>query len=223
MVARKDADAAAPGAPEAQAGLVQARHMLAQGVLRSPISGVVSRVDAALNAMADPAQPLVEVVDPRGLQLVFSVPPDQAGRIHPGTEVRVSSGRAGSGGLLGTGRVTGISAVIDTVSGSVDVRATLVNPLGGLFAGEDVSGLFTVEQSRAAVAVPAEALVPAGDGLQLFVIDAQGVAHARPVTVGARSGNAVQIASGLRGGETVAVSGAYGLQDGARVRRASSP
>jgi len=47
-----------------------------------------------------------------------------------------------------------------------------------------------------AVTVPVEALVPAGDGYQVFVSTAPG-AHARPVTLGARTETLVEIVTGL--------------------------
>jgi HlyD family secretion protein len=91
---------------------------------------------------------------------------------------------------------------------------------GALFIGQDVYGSIEVAEHPGAVTVPPEALVPAeGGGLQVFVVDARGIAHATPVTVGARHEDAVEVASGLKGGETVVAKGAYGVQDGARIRR----
>jgi membrane fusion protein (multidrug efflux system) len=178
-------------------------------------------VGARLNSPADPAATLVEVVDPNGLQVHFSVPPDQAAALHPGVPLQVSAGRAAGGTLLGTGHVTAVGAVIDSASGSVDVRGSLDTRNGNLFVGEDVFGSITVAQDRSAVSVPPDALVPAGNGFQVFVVDAKGIAHARPVTVGARTETAVEIRSGLQGGETVVTTGAYGVQDKARIRRAA--
>ncbi len=68
-------------------------------------------------------------------------------------------------------------------------------------------------------AVPIEALVPTGDGYQLFVVDSAGIAHVRTVTVGARTEALAEIVSGLTAGETVVTSGAYGVEDGARIVR----
>jgi len=67
--------------------------------------------------------------------------------------------------------------------------------------------------------VPIEALVPAGDGYQVFVVDTAGIAHARPVTVGGRSEALAEIVTGLAACETVVTSGAYGVADGAKIAR----
>jgi membrane fusion protein (multidrug efflux system) len=221
ILPRKDAETAAAALADANAAAIQARHTAAQAVLRSPIPGVVSTVEARLNAQADPAQTLVQVVDPRGLEVHLSLPPEQAGQVRPGQAVHVSAGRAAGGPLLGDGVVSGVGAVIDTANGSVEVRATLTHPAGNLFVGQDVFAAVDVARHAAAVTVPAAAVVPQGEGFQVFVVDAKGVAHATPVTVGARHADVVEIASGLRGGETVVAGGAYGVQDGARIGRAA--
>ena len=68
-----------------------------------------------------------------------------------------------------------------------------------------------------AVTVPIAALVPEGDGFKVFVVDGAGVAHARAVTVGARTESTAEVNTGLTGGERIVTYGAYGLEDGATV------
>lgn len=219
ILPRKDAETAAAALADANAAAIQARNTASQATLRSPISGVVAAVNAVLNAQADPATMLVQVVDPSGLEVHLSVPPDQAGRIRPRQPVHLSVGRAPGGAALGEGVVTGIGAVIDTANGSVDIRAALTRPAARLFVGQDVLATIDVGEQVNVVTVPAAALVPGESGEQLFVVDARGIAHATPVTVGERREDVVAVTGGLRGGETVVAQGAYGVQDGARIRR----
>jgi RND family efflux transporter MFP subunit len=223
ILPRKDAEAAAAALGDANAAAIAARSTASQAVLRSPIRGIVSAVNARLNAQADPAATLVQVIDPDGLEIHLSVPPDQAGLVQPRQAVHLSVGRAAGGLSLGDGVVTGIGAVIDSASGSVDVRAALTRPAGRLFVGQDVFATIDVDEPANVVTVPAAAIVPAGDGQQVFVVDAKGIAHATPVTVGERHGEVVAITDGLSGGETVVARGAYGVQDGAHIRAAAAP
>jgi RND family efflux transporter MFP subunit len=150
------------------------------------------------------------------------VPPDQAGRIQPRQPVHLSTGRAAGGAALGDGVVTGIGAVIDTANGSVDVRAALTHPAGRLFVGQDVFATIDVARQANVVTVPAAAVVPAEEGQQVFVVDGKGIAHATPVAAGERRQDVVAITRGLSGGETVVAQGAYGVQDGARIRAAAA-
>ena len=71
-----------------------------------------------------------------------------------------------------------------------------------------------------AVVVPVEALVPgdAPGSYRVFVVDRNGIAHARDIRVGGRTESEVEITSGLTGGETVVTQGAFGMQDSARVQ-----
>jgi RND family efflux transporter MFP subunit len=219
ILPRRDAEAAAAVLADATAALIAARQTRARAVLRSPIAGVVSSVDARLNAQADPAQVLVQVVDPRRLEVHLSVPPDQAGRLRPGQTMRLSAGPGSDIAGLGTAVITGVGAVLDTVTGSVDVRASVAGPPGRLFVNQDVMADIEIAIAARTVTVPAEAVVPGQDGSRVFVVDAAGVAHATPVGVGERRGDVVAITSGLRGGETVVAGGAYGVTDGARIVR----
>ena len=53
--------------------------------------------------------------------------------------------------------------------------------------------------------------------LAVALLSAAGVAHARPVAVGARTAQAVEITRGLTAGERVVTYGAYGVEDSAKV------
>jgi multidrug efflux system membrane fusion protein len=223
ILPRKDAETAAAALADANAAAIAARHLQAQAVLRSPISGVVSALNARLNTQADPATTLVQVIDPRGLEIHLSLPPEQAFRVQPRQRVHLSVGREQGGARLGDGVVTGVGAVIDTANGSVDVRAALTHPAGQLFVGQDVFATIEVGARTRAVMIPASALVPAEQGQQVFVVDARGIAHARPVTVGERQGDQAAITQGLAGGERVVAEGAYGVQEGAHIRAAAAP
>jgi RND family efflux transporter MFP subunit len=124
---------------------------------------------------------------------------------------------------LGQGIVTDVAAAVDSLSRSVAVRARLVRPTRPLRIGESVSAKVVTATHPRAVTVPVAALVPAGDGFQVFVVDSAGVAHVRPVAVGARSEALVEILSGLKAGERVVTTGAYGVEDGARIVPPKSP
>jgi macrolide-specific efflux system membrane fusion protein len=84
-----------------------------------------------------------------------------------------------------------------------------------------VLGVIAVETRPAAVVIPVEALVP-GDtpgSYKVFVVDRNGIAHARDVKIGGRTETKVEILDGLKGGETIVTQGAYGLEDSAKVAR----
>jgi len=83
--------------------------------------------------------------------------------------------------------------------------------------GESVVGRIVTGVNPRAVVIPVDALVPEGDGYRVFVVDSVGIAHARAVTVGGRNESVAEILSGVAAGETVVTTGAYGVQDSARI------
>lgn len=217
ILAQKDSGQAAADLAAAQAAAVTARRAQQLATLRAPLTGVVIRMSAVMGASVDASQPLVEVADPTALDIVFNVSPGEAGRIHTGDTVTVTSGEGAGGEALGPGVVTSIAAAVDSVSRGVAVRARLTRPTRALRIGESVFGRIVTGVNPHAVTVPVEALVPEGDGFRVFVVDSAGIAHARAVTVGGRSESLVEILTGVAAGETVVTTGAYGVQDSVRI------
>ena len=229
ILARKDLDQAASDRARARSDAVAARRAQTLATLRSPIGGVVTKLSAVLGGPADPSQPMVEVADPGTLDILLTVSPAAAARVRSGAAVILSAGQRASaaadtaGGpaagaeALGTGTVKNVGATVDTASRSVIVRARIARPARTLRIGETVFGNIVVDTRPNAVTVPVEALVPDGEGMKVFVLDSAHVAHATPVSVGARTDSLAEITRGLSGGETVVTYGAYGVTDSARV------
>jgi len=221
ILAQKDSDQAAADLAQAQAAAVTSRRAQQLATLRAPLAGVVTAMSAVMGASVDPSQSLVEVADPSALDVVFNVTPAEAARIHGGDAVTVTAGEGAGGEALGEAMVTTVGAAVDSASRAVAVRARSAHPARPLRIGESVFGQIATAVHARAVTVPVEALVPEGDGYQVFVVDSAGVAHARPVTLGARTETLVEIVTGLAAGETVVTSGAYGVSDGARIKAAA--
>lgn len=231
ILARKDLDQAASDRARAHSDAVAARRAQTLATLRSPIGGVVTKLAAVLGGPADPSQPLVEVADPSALDILLTVSPAAAARVHAGAEVILTAGQRASETVdsvlessvdtgteaLGTGTVRDVSATVDSASRSVTVRARIAHPARALRIGETVFGSIVLATRPNAVTVPVEALVPDGEGMKVFVLDSAHIAHATPVSVGARTERLAEITRGLAGGEMVVTYGAYGVTDSARV------
>ena len=223
ILPQKDADQATADLAQARVAAVTAHRAQELATLRAPLAGVVTRISAVLGAAVDASQPLVAVADPRALDALFNVSPAAAALIHVGDSVGVTAGEGEQGDSLGAGRVTSVGAGVDSVSRAVFVRAAIAHPARPLRIGESLFGRIVTGVHLQAVVVPVGALVPAGDGYQVFVVDSTAVAHGRPVTVGERSESLVEIVQGLAAGETVVTTGAYGVEDGARITRTPPP
>jgi RND family efflux transporter MFP subunit len=210
ILPRKEADQAASDLAQAEAAYVAAHRAQELETLVSPIRGVVATMSAVIHAPVDASQPLVQVVDPSALELDLVVPPEEAARIRTGARVL----GADSGAL---GAVIAVAPSVDSLGRGVEVRARL-NPTRDLpRLGQSLAVAIEVAVHANAISVPAESVVPEGERFRVFVVDSAGIAHARAVMPGSRSGGRVEVLSGLYPGETVVSTGAYGVEDGAKV------
>jgi RND family efflux transporter MFP subunit len=217
IIPRKDAEQAAAELAKAKAEAVAARRTRDLAVLHSPIDGVVTRINAALGASVNETQPLVEIADPSALDIIASVTPGEAARIRTGATVTIAAGQSGEGERLGSGRVADVAGTVDSATRSVAVRIELPAARRPLRIGETVFARIAIAVRPNAIAIPAEALVPEGEGFKVFVVDAAGIAHERHVTVGARADSLAEITGGLSAGERVVTYGAYGVDDSVKV------
>ena len=221
IAARKDVEQAAAALAQANAAQVTARRDQQLSILRAPIGGVITMMDAVLGASADVSQQLVEVTDPDALDVMLQLSPAAAARVRVGQTVSVTAAQAstgsGQGASLGDGVVKDVGLELDSASRTVPVRVVIARPPRALRVGESVIGQIAVAQRAKAIAVPAEALVPEGEGYRVFVVDSAGIAHARDVTIGARNEAYVEIVRGVRAGERVVTYGAYGVSDSAKI------
>ncbi len=217
IVPTKDAEAAATALAQARAAAINARRTAQLAVVRAPISGVITKLNASIGASADVNQPLVEIADLSALDIVFSVPPSDAAHMAPGAAVTLSAGANAGGEALGIGRVISVGGTVDSATRSVEVRAQAPPGARALRIGETIFGQISMGTKPRAVTVPIAALVPVGDGFKVFVVNSANIALSRAVTVGRRTDIVAEITSGLSGGERVVTEGAYGVEDSAKV------
>lgn len=217
IVPRKDAETAQAEAAKARADAVAARRAEQLATIRSPISGVVTRLSTTIGATVDPSQPIVEVSDPNAVDILLSVTPTDAARVRAGMRVVLSAGQAAGGEPLGNGEVAEVAGTVDTTTRSVEIRVRGSSPRRELRIGETVFGSIGVATRAKSIVVPADAVVPDGEAFKVFVVDNGGIAHEHDVKIGGRNANGVEILEGVAAGDRIVTFGAYGMEDSAKV------
>ena len=187
--------------------------------IRSPISGVVTDRPLFAGEMAQAGAPLLTVMDTSSL--IAKVHVAQA----EGQEMKV-----GSDALLTmdgvdkpiAGKVSLVSPALDTGSTTLEVWVKVSNKDGELKAGSPAHVRIAVQTLRNIVSVPNEALVTtkAGDPA-VMVVAADGTAKSTPVKTGITDGHDTEILSGIKAGDTVITKGAFGMDDGTKVKIAA--
>lgn len=217
ILPRRDLEQATSVLAAAEADLVVASRSVELNAVRAPFDGVVTKIAAVLGAAVDAGVVLVEVADPSAVDVVLSVPAATASRLRVGALVSLRTGEGGDSDTIGRGSISEVGGVVDPDTRSVAVRVSVAAARRALRIGETLFGEVTVATVRGALVVPVDALVPEGEGFNVFVVDDKEVAHAREVTVGARRGGLALVLGGIAAGDRVVTSGAYGLTDGAKV------
>lgn len=217
---RRDLELAASELAAAKANAELAHRQAELSVVRAPLRGVVTQVNAVQGATADPAMFLVQVADGSAVDLALSLPPSHAARLHIGAAVDVLGDGKGAASV-GSGTLSAVGGSVDSATRAVPVRAAVARSARPLQIGETVTVRITVERRASALVVPLEALVPDGESFKVFALDSASVAHARPVEVGGRSDALAEITKGLAAGERIVTHGAYGMDDGVKVGAAA--
>ena len=111
---------------------------------------------------------------------------------------------------------------VDTLTGTVMLKATFPNTEKSLWAGQFVSTTLHLFNEQHALVVPSEAVVTGQQGTYVYVVDSANTVEQRRVSVERTQGSVSVITAGLRDGERVVRSGQSRLNAGAKVRVASA-
>jgi HlyD family secretion protein len=192
-------------------------------IVRSPISGTVLRVIQESETTIAAGAPILEIGDPRGLEIQVDLLSEEAVRVKPGQRV-VVNGWGGDRPLNGVVRrvepfgFTKISA-LGIEEQRVNVLIDLTDPYehwAALGHGYRVEPSIVVWESPSVVRVPLSALFRDGERWAVFVSDG-GKARLREVEVGQQNGLHAQIVSGIQPGERVVVHPNDRIADGTRI------
>jgi Cu(I)/Ag(I) efflux system membrane fusion protein len=144
---------------------------------------------------------------------------------------RVRVGQGGHVTLAGNGapvfaRVTNIQPQVDPVTRTTKVRLELMNP-NMQFRPDSLVDVDIELGGERRLSVPADAVLDAGAVKTVFVDKGDGRFEHRPVGTGARfsgkSGERVEIVSGLKAGERIVTSGTFLLNSESQMRSGELP
>ncbi|OGA96051.1 MAG: efflux transporter periplasmic adaptor subunit [Burkholderiales bacterium RIFCSPHIGHO2_12_FULL_61_11] len=191
--------------------------------VRAPVAGQVLKIPRKSEGTVVAGQPLIEIGDPRALEVEVDLLSADAVRIHPGTRV-IFERWGGEGTLEGVVRViepTGFTKVsaLGVEEQRVWVIVAFTSPTDQwqrLGDGYRVEASFILWEENDVLQIPASALFRDGDGWAVFAVE-QGKAVKRHAEIGQRSGLGGQVVSGIKAGEQVIVHPDDRVREGVRV------
>ena len=187
--------------------------------IRSPINGVVTERPLYPGEMAAAGTPLLTVMDISQVVARTHIPQQSAALLKVGDKAEVIA--AGMEKPF-PARVAVVSPALDPNSTTVEIWVQAKNPGGHLRPGTSVQVSMVARSVQDALTIPAAALLTEQGVTSVMVAGPDEHAHKRPVKVGIRDEDRVQILEGLQPSDKVVAAGAYGLPDNTKITPAEA-
>ncbi|MDJ0700367.1 MAG: efflux RND transporter periplasmic adaptor subunit [Woeseiaceae bacterium] len=231
-VARRQVDVKRRDYEVAAAQLEQARKALADTRLTAPFDGQIGRrlVDNFTNVQAK--QAIAVLQDMTGFEVVVTVPEQDWGRARPGLTMAERNDLVDATVAMSAVPdrqipliVTEVSSVADPVTRTFEVTGRFDPPddiqvLPGMSASVSVTVPAELSDRVPEIMLPTAAVLADDDGnTTIWLVDPNSMQVSRAaVELGEISGAEVEIRSGVKAGDRVAVSGVHALREGMTVR-----
>ena len=183
--------------------------------VRSPVAGTIVSVTVAPGEFVEEGRELFHVVDLSRLWLELQIPEGQVGQVQASKSVWFQPEgfpRAFEVSPSTGGRVVALGGVVNPQTRTVPLIVEVPNPRNQLKAGMFVRAQVFIASTVRGIVIPRSAVVDE-DGQPVAYVEVEGeLFERRPLTLGTRQGDLVQIVEGLSAGERVVTRGAYNIR-----------
>ena len=186
-------------------------------VIRSPLSGVVTRVYQHTGDLASPKAPVLTIADTSQTIIRSSITDTEAARLRVGQPVNAEVD-ALPGDKAVPLRISRIYPAADAGSQLVTVEVAAPMLAGRVKEGSLARLSVILEKRSAVVVVPAYAIVARPGGKLVALVVSDGKSEERAVQLGIEAGDRVEVLTGLRPGEQLIVRGQERLKGGVDVK-----
>lgn len=178
--------------------------------LRAPLDGIVIARELTRGEVVaeQPDEVPFVVADLSSVWVNLTVHQRDLAAVRAGQEARIVFGHDLP---HATGKIVFVSPAVDEQTRTANARVVLDNPDGTWRPGLFVTGHVATSTSEAGVVVPASAIQDL-DGQAAVFVEHNGTFEPRPVRLGHRSTEAVEVVSGLEPGERVVVRNGFALK-----------
>ena len=190
--------------------------------LRAPVTGRILRIAQESEGVVSAGAPLVEIGDPRDVEIVADLLSTDAVRITPGAKVRID----GWGGAPLRAKVTRVDPAGFLKVSALGIEEQRVRVTMEFVDGPETWSRLgheyrvivhvTVWSSNDAITVPVAALFRQGDAWAVFAARG-GRAEVTQVTIGQRNNRAAEVLSGLSDNDRVVLHPSDRIKDGVRI------
>ncbi len=202
---------------QAEAGLATAREQVSRANVRAPFSGTVVKRFAGVGEQVDgtAAQAIVEVAQIDSLELMGTVPAARLSEIRTGETFNFEN--PSKPATQFSAKVVSILPAVDPATNNGTVRIHVDNPRHVLKLGEYLTIDLPLKGNGPRLIIPKQAIYPDESGEPHVYRVSGEQAESVAVQVGIQTKDKAEILSGVQEGDTVIVTGGYGLPDKTKV------
>lgn len=186
--------------------------------VRSSIDGTVISLSHDVGETISTSSAVATVGALNALEIVTYVPEKYIAVVHTGLLANVSLAPYPDKTFAAT--VSQVSPVVDSTSRTIQIKLAVSDGSGELRPGMFAVITLVTKEASGAMVVPSSALKSYNNKDIVYVIDSDGIARRKEVSVGLTNDTSVQLLSGVSFGDRVVVSGS--VTDGTTVRIAST-
>jgi RND family efflux transporter MFP subunit len=209
---------------QAEAAVSLAQLQVSRTALRSPFDGIVIKRFASVGEQVDgnAGQPVVEVARLGEVELVGNVPAAYLPRLRAGQAVPLTSDAFPNKKF--PGHIVAIPAAVDPGSGAGAVRIRIPNGKGLLRIGMFLKAEVPFGTNKDALLIPVAALYRDEEGKTVVYRVEGDTATVADVKTGIANQEQVEIVDGVKQGDTIVLTGGYGLGEKAQIKvKAAEP
>lgn len=205
---------------QAKAAVSTNKTYLSQARIVAPFAGFVGPKLVSIGDYVQKGEQLTTLTDRSELRVDFHLPERYISHIKLGQVVNIEVPTQKK--LEVKGKVTYISPIVDEVTHSIALEATMPNEDNKLAPGLFVRIRQTLHNRPHALMIPQSSIVPSISGPKVYVVNKNMTVTLTRIRTGQSKGGRIEVLSGLDSKNRIVSAGQQRLQDGAAVREVSS-
>ena len=182
--------------------------------IRAPFNGKIGLRKVSVGAMIGPTDLVATLVQTNPLKLDFTLQERYVYALN-GKEAVTFKVQGVDGEF--PGKISAMESQIDPTTRSLSVRALCDNSKGELLPGAFASVTITFDEIPDALLIPNQSIIPEARGKKA-IVSRNGKAEFVEVITGVRDADNIQISSGLKVGDTIAVTGLLRIKPGTQLK-----
>lgn len=180
---------------------------LAKTLITAPFSGVIGLKNISEGSFVNTNTSIASLVQIKPLYVEFSIPEKYNELLKKGLNIKFSHSTSDE---LYTAAIYAIEPRVDETTKTIKARA-MYDGTQPFYAGSFVKVFINLGQSKNALMLPTESVIPTLKGQKVFVCK-NGIANEVMVNIGLRTDDKIQITDGIQIGDTVITTGLMAIK-----------